>query len=172
MGRTRPPRPPGASLSAIFLTLVLAASMAHATPVHRSPPPDVDSVFGFQELELEAPPVDAVASIADPSATAAFVDHAYVEDVLLGKRRLRVYVTLYKGLVESIELQPADSDDMADLQDDLIKLYGRPTRRTAFETRWEGRRAVLVWTHLYGATIVTLTSRRLAREMDLERRNL
>jgi hypothetical protein len=139
--------------------------MAHATPTHKSPAPDVDSVFGFQELQLEAPPIDAFESVADPAATAAFVDHAYVEDVSLGKRRLRVYVTLYKGLIEAIELQPADTDEMSDLFADLVRLYGRPTRHTALETRWEGRKADLVWTHFYGATIVTLTSRRLARAM-------
>ena len=127
---------------------------------------DIDWPVSHRIIRTIYPPIWLFEDIADPAATAAHVDHAYVEDVKLGKRRLRVYVTLYRGLIEKIELQPIDSDSLPDLFADLVRMYGRPTHHAALITSWEGKRARLTWTQFYGATIVTLTSRRLEREMN------
>lgn len=144
----------------LFALLLTAALAAHA--------PSVDEVFGFQELQLEEVPPEPVQAVPDPLNSRENVERAYVEDVQLGKRRLKVYVVLYKGLVESIALEPVDSGDLSDLMVDLEHLYGKPTRRVALQTVWEGKKAHLTWTQLYGAVVITLTSRKLERELKAQ----
>lgn len=147
----------------MILPMVLAAVVSFATP--RPVPPSVDAVFGFQELQLESPPPDPIDAVADEPPAQQNTVHAYVEDVQLGARRLRVYVNLYKGAVEAIELQPVDVGDMPDLYRDIVRMYGQPTGHKALETYWEGHKARLVWTKLFGTHIITLTSRKLEKEM-------
>lgn len=131
-------------------------------PVVAAPMPrGVDNIFGFQQfaLEQEVPPELA------PDGEVPDVYHVYGEDVRLGDRRVRVYLTFYKGKLATIELQPADTGELADLRADLIGMYGRPTRQGPLKTTWEGKLARMTWVQIFGATVVTLSSIKLEDEM-------
>jgi hypothetical protein len=121
----------------------------------------VDNVFGFQEflLEQDLPPELA------PDGDVPEVYHVYGPDVRLEERRVRVYLTFYKGKLATIELQPVDQGDLADLKANLVGIYGKPTRQGPLKTVWEGKQAHLTWVQIFGATIVTLSSRKLEGEM-------
>jgi hypothetical protein len=148
----------------LVLPFVLIADIQASGPppvVAAAMPRSVDAVFGFQQYWLETPPPPELA----PDGEIPDVFHVYGEDVRLGDRRVRVYLTYFKGSLASIELQPVDQGELGDLRADLVGMYGKPTRQGPLKTVWEGKTARLTWVQIYGATVVTLSSLKLEAEM-------
>ncbi|MDB5099906.1 MAG: hypothetical protein JWM80_4327 [Cyanobacteria bacterium RYN_339] len=148
----------------LVLPFVMLAEMLVPGPpaiVAAAVPRSVDGLFGFQQYWLESPPPPELA----PEGEMPDVYHVYAEDVRLGERRVRIYLTYFKGLLASIELQPVEHGELADLRADLVGMYGKPTRSGTLKTVWEGKLARMTWVQIFGATIVTLNSVKLEGDM-------